>query len=222
MSDRNLTYVLIGVGIAIVLVGAIILYFQRFHTMADLEQQLEQVNKAVADAQDKQRKIPGLQAKVQALTEKIETIRAQIPVFNPKEENDSFADMVDSIRKKSRVNLVDVRYSAVRSSPGEDMPASIFRARYELKVTGGFFQLLSFLNLLETEKRFLVADNVKLLAGSVAEKPGSLPMRELQMNLSTFMQRPPPAPPGQPVAKPTDKPADQPVEERKPSTPIPD
>jgi hypothetical protein len=116
-----------------------------------------------------------------------------------------------------------VRYSAVRTGqPGADMPATIFRSRYEMKVTGGFFQLLNFMNLLETERRFLVVDNIKLLAGSTTDKPGVAPVRELQMNLSTFMQRPSTVPSPTAGVKAPEKAPEPTPEERRPSTPIPD
>jgi Tfp pilus assembly protein PilO len=219
-----MTIVLLVVMGAIVVIGAGALYWLRFQEMAALEEELAILDRNVAEAQKKSKDIKGLETKVASLKEKIDVIRGQIPVFSPKEENDQFADTVDNLRKKSRVNIVDVRYSAVRgTTPGDDIPPSIFRARYEVKVTGGFFQLLSFMNLLETERRFLVVDNIKLLAGAAVEKSGAPPVRELQMNISTYMQRPPPAPPGPTAQKPAEKVATEvPPEERRPSTPIPD
>ncbi|HEU4339160.1 MAG TPA: hypothetical protein VFS19_03755 [Planctomycetota bacterium] len=224
MSERQMTILLFIVMGGIILIGGGWLYYLRFQEMAQLEEDLAKTERDLKEARDKSAKLPKLREEKKSLIEKIEQIRSQIPLFNPREENDQFADLVGSLEKKSRVNLTDVRYSAVRTGHGgEALPASIFRARYELKVTGGFFQLLTFMNLLETERRFLVVDNIKLLSGSAADKPGVAPVRELQMNLSTFMQRPTPTPvaaAGPP--KPLEKPAELPPEERRPSTPIPD
>lgn len=223
MSERQMTIaLLIGMGVILV-IGAGLLYYLRFQEMAALEEELAVVQKELDEAQRKSKDIPKLEAQVKSMTEKIDLIRGQIPVFSPKEENDAFADLVDALRKKARVNLLDVRYSAMRSGqPGADMPPTIFRSRYEVKVTGGFFQLLSFMNLLETERRFLVVDNIKLLAGSATDKPGVAPVRELQMNLSTFMQRPSKVPEPTTKGKAPEKAPEPAPEERRPSTPIPD
>jgi hypothetical protein len=128
------------------------------------------------------------------------------------------------LRKKCRVTISGARFSAAKAGgPGDTIPDSIFRARYEMKVTGGFYQLLNFLNHLETERRFLVADSIKLNAGGTAEGRGLAPVRELQLNLSTYMQRLPATPAVVPVAqKPGEKPAELPEEVKRPSTPIPD
>jgi len=223
MSERQMTIVLLIVMGGILLAGAGLIYYLRYQEMASLEEELAAVQKELDEAQAKKANIKKLEDEVKAKTEKIELIRGQIPVFSPKEENDAFQDLVDALRKKSRVNVLDVRYSAVRAGqPGADLPPTIFRSRYEMKVTGGFFQLLSFMNLLESERRFLVVDNIKLLAGSAPDKPGVAPVRELQMNLSTFMQRPSTAPTPQPVGKTPEKAPEPTAEERRPSTPIPD
>jgi len=223
MSERQMTIVLLIVMGGILLAGAGLIYYLRYQEMASLEEELAAVQKELDEALAKKANIKKLEDEVKLKSEKIEVIRGQIPVFSPKEENDAFQDLVDALRKKSRVNVLDVRYSAVRAGqPGADLPSTIFRARYEMKVTGGFFQLLSFMNLLEAERRFLVVDNIKLLAGSVADKPGVAPVRELQMNLSTFMQRPSTVPTPQPVGKQPEKAPEPTPEERRPSTPIPD
>lgn len=223
MSERNFTIVLLVVmGVALV-AGAIAIYILRFQTLAERKDELAQVTRSVNDAQEKQKNIPKLREKVEGLEDKIGRIRAQIPVFNFKDENDQFANLVDQLRKKTRVMISGARYTPARSAgPGEQpLPPTIFRARYEFKVGGGFYQLLSFLNLLESENRFLVADNIKFSAGNASDR-GPV-VREMQMNLSTFLQRPQAPPPGAVGVKPTDKPVEAPPEETKRlSTPIPD
>ena len=224
MSERQMTILLLSVmGLAIV-AGCGLLYWLRFETLDTLKEELAQVTAKVEEAQAKKAKIQSLKERKAGLTKTIEAIRQQIPVFNPKDENDQWADLVDSIRQKTRVMVSGARFSAVKAG-SEAMPESIFRARYELRVSGGFFELLNYLNHLETEKRFLVADSIKLSSGGSEARSGASPVRELSMSLSTFMQRPPPAPAPAPGAKPTtDKPVEQPVPEeaRRVSTPIPD
>lgn len=222
MSERQMTIILLCVMGGIILAGGALLYYFQFVDLAEKEQILEVVKKDVAEATRKKNEIPNLEAKKKRLLESIERIRSQIPVFSPKDENDQFAVLVgDTLRKKTRVAISGARFTPARA--GEPLPPTIFRARYELKVTGGFYQLLNYLNHLETERRFLVADNIKLSAGTVAEKGGQAAVRELSMNLSTFLQRPSPVA-ATPAAKPGEKPAEAPPPEetKRLSTPIPD
>ncbi|HZN61202.1 MAG TPA: hypothetical protein VFC90_02235 [Planctomycetota bacterium] len=237
MSERQMTIVLLVVMGLTILVGAGVLYWMRFVVLDEKEVQLADLNKKVDDAKAKQRAIKGLEEKIKTLTEGIDRIRQQIPVFNPKEENDKFADLVDMLRKKCRVHISGARFASAKvGGPGDNIPDSIFRARYEMKVSGGFYQLLNFLNHLETERRFMVADSIRIVAGGASDEKRMAPVRELQLNLSTYLQRPPTPPPGVPVAaakpgdKPGEKPGEKPVEKpveptedmKKPSTPIPD
>lgn len=224
MSERQMTiFLLVVMGVAII-GGCIALYVLRFQMLDTLKEELAQVTAQVDEAKAKVAKIKGLEEKKAALTKSIEVIRAQIPVFNPKEENDQWAELVDSIRQKTRVMVSGARFSAAKAG-SDAIPDSIFRARYELRVSGGFFELLNYLNHLETEKRFLVADSIKLSAGGAESRTGGPPVRELSMSLSTFLQRPPPQPAPPPGAKPTpEKPVEQPPSEesRRVSTPIPE
>ena len=225
MSERQMTIILLCVMGAIVLLGAGALYWLQFQELATLEEELAQVTAKVDDAQKKKAAIPGLETRKKTLTETIERIRGQIPLFNPKEENDAFADAVDHLRKKCRVTISGARYSAARTGQGEpSIPAGIFRARYEYRVTGGFYQLLNFMNHLETERRFLVLDGIKLGAGTVVEGRGLAPVRELVLNISTFLQRPSGPVPGAVVeAKPAEKPPGEATDEpRRLTTPVPD
>lgn len=224
MSERQLTIVLFCVMGGIILIGAGALYWLQFQELAQLEEDLRVVSAQVDEALRKKAAIPGLEAKVKGLNETIERIRQQIPVFT-KDENDQFANLVDQLRKKCRVLVYDPQLKSGRSGTGEAViPKGIFRARYEFKAVGGFYQLLNFLNHLETERRFLVAENIKLVSGPAPEGRGVVPVRELQLTLSTFMQRPSPVVAGPPTPpKPGDKPPEPPPEEpRRVSTPVPD
>jgi Tfp pilus assembly protein PilO len=228
MSERQMTIVLLVVMGAILLIGAGALYYLRFQELATLQEQAEKLNGQVTEAKRKRDAVKGLQAKVAQLDEKIAKLLSQIPKFDPKTENDDFANLVDDLRKKCQVSVGGARYSAVRSGQpgGEGLPPSIFRARYAYKVGGGFYNLLNFINHIEAEKRFLVADSIKLSAGVAPTGSRAAPVRELQFNVSTFLQKadaPAPTAAAAPV-KPGDKPVvpAEPVPDVRPSTPIPD
>ena len=225
MSERQMTIVLLVVMGAIILIGAGALYWLQLQELATLKDDEKKLLDQVAEARRKQGAIPGLKKEKERLEGSIAKIRSQIPSFDPKSENDEFANLVDDIRKKCQVQVTGARYSAVRSGQpgGEGLPPSIFRARYSYKVGGGFYNLINFINHIESDKRFLVADSIKLTAGIAPTGSKAAPVRELQFNVSTFLQKMPPKLPPAPL-KPGEKPAivETPREEVRPSTPIPD
>lgn len=222
MSEKNLTILLLVIMGVIIVGGGIALYFMRFVTLDDLEQQLTAVNAQVAEAQQKKAKIKALKEEARILTEKRDEILQQIPAFDDN-ENDQYANLIDQLRKKCRVQIADHKYKA-RGGTGEvAMPKEIFRARYEFKATGGFFQLLNFLNHLETDRRLLIGENIQLRAGAASEGRSGTPIRELSLTVSTFMKRMAPAAPPAPGTKPAEKPVETRTEEpKRVSTPIPD
>jgi len=223
MSEKQLTIALwIAMGV-ILLAGGLGLYYMRMVVLDDLNAELDKVTEDVRIANEKKSKIEGLKKQKKELDEHIAAIIKRIPEFT-KSENDAFADLLDRIRKKCRVLMADVKHRPVRSAPGASaLPKEILQAKYEFKATGGFYQLLNFLNHIETDMRLLFADSIKISAGTAAEsKTGQIPPRELVLTVSTFLKRVT-APPG---AKPGDKPVqpvEPPVEEvKKLSTPPPD
>jgi len=222
MSERNLTILLFVIMGVIIVGGGIALYFMRMVTLDDLETQLTTVTAQVVEAQGKKAKIKALEDEVKVLTEKRDEILQQIPAFDDN-ENDQYANLIDGIRKKTRVQIADHKYKARGGSGEVPMPKEIFRARYEFKATGGFFQLLNFLNHLETDRRLLIGENIQLRAGAGSEGKSGSPVRELSLTVSTFLKRMTPAaapPPGtKPPEKPTEPKQDEP---KKVSTPIPD
>lgn len=222
MSEKNLTIVLLVVMGVIIVGGGIALYLMRFVTLDDLDQQLATVTAQVTEAQAKKAKIPALEQEAKVLTERRDEILQQIPAFDDN-ENDQYANLIDQLRKKCRVQIADHKYKARGGSGDVPMPKEIFRARYEFKATGGFFQLLNFLNHLETDRRLLIGENIQLRAGAGSEGKSGGPIRELSLTVSTFLKRITPAGPPAPGTKPAEKPAEpKPEEPKKVSTPIPD
>jgi len=223
MSEKQLTIFLwVALGV-ILLGGGLGLYYFQMVWLDDLTVELENVTKEVNIAIQKKADIQVLEKKKKDLDEKIAAITKRIPEFT-KSENDAFADLLDRIRKKCRVMMADVKHRPARSTPGASpLPKEILQAKYEFKAAGGFYQLLNFLNHIETDMRLLFADSIKISAGTAAEaKGGQIPPRELVLTVSTFLKRvtaPPGVKPGEPAVK-VDEPKDDEV--KKLSTPPPD
>ena len=95
MSERQMTIVLLVLMGAILLIGGGALYYLRFQELATLQEQAEKLNGQVTEAKRKRDAVKGLQATVAQLDEKIAKLLSQIPKFDPKAENDDFANLVD-------------------------------------------------------------------------------------------------------------------------------
>ncbi len=244
MNEKVLTIVLfVALGVQVVLGGTAVWYYQ-FMVIPELDQQIDARKATRKEMEDKRAQIKPLEKKIKDLTEEIARISAQIPPFDGgKKENDDFANLVDKIRKKSRVGIGDAKYinpttSAPTAAAGGPpaLPAGIFKATYDFKVGGGFHSLLNFLFHLENDGRFVTVDKIQMVAGSKEEK-GGLAIRALAVTLSTYLARPeaPPAPAGAPAGagagaakppgptpSPTPAPTPTPAPEKKTTTPSPD
>jgi hypothetical protein len=207
----------------IILVGGGVLYYLHFVVLPKAQKELEQAQKAVADAKDKQSKIKGFNEEIERLKKEEEKKKTRIPNLDSK-EYDGLANLLDDIRKRAGVDLSGGTYSQSKSTAaakssapkpvgkGGAAPVStagVHKVQYDLQVKGGFHQLLRFLNLLEKERRFLNVETFDIAKGSgdgIAAKeakagksiPGA-PIRNLKVVVSSYTYRtaaapPPPAP----------------------------
>lgn len=228
MSEKQLTVLLFVIfGVQVLLGGTGIWYYQ-FYTIPDLQAQLQTAKTTQQDFQQKANQIKGLETAIANVKKEIAELTERIPKFGPG-ENDALADLVDKIRKRSRVNIAGLRYKTPQGSqPGmASLPPGLFKAQYEVGIKGSFYHLLNFIFHVESEHRFLTVENITINAGSSAE--GSrIPARDLLVTLTTFMsrdpmQQPPPTE-GTPTPSPTPSPSPTPTPEpeKKTSTPPPD
>ncbi|MBI4566566.1 MAG: hypothetical protein HY716_17960 [Planctomycetes bacterium] len=214
MIDRRFNiFMLVLMGIVILLGGAGI-YYLRFMVLPEAESDLAAVKAQVVEATKKKSQIRVLEEKNRKLAMEIEENRGKIPQFADK-ENDLFANTIDRLRQKTRVFIEKADYKPPpRAAKGvAPLPAGIMKAQYAFEVTGGFFQLLNFLNHLETENRFMVVETFGVKALAAAEKKTGFPVRELKITFSTYMSRVPPTPAKKPGEK--DRDVKPPPEEEK-------
>ena len=122
------------------------------------------------------------------------------------------------MRKSSNVYVASGSYTpSPPGSPGPQgpLPPSVQKITYSFAVRGGWFNLLRFINMLETQKRIINVDSITITPGGNDEKLTTTPRRELGIRITSYMYReaPPPPDPNAPTAmeqpkEPREKPAD--------------
>lgn len=159
-------------------------------------EELKQLQGQVAEAKKKKDAIPGLKKDIAALKVEEKVLLEIIPKLD-RSEYDKFANLVDSIRKRSGVSIWRAAWVhppkpvAVPNRQPRPQPASVHKVQYDLAVTGSFFQLLRFINLLETERRYMNVESFTIVPSQVPAglKVLTAPQRELKLTLYSFTSR---------------------------------
>lgn len=117
-------------------------------------------------------------------TRKMGLLSARIPMFrgpHRKEEadvdleNDILFVQIEKVRRQSNVGISSSKFvppkrlAGAAAARAPKIPANIHKVQYEFIVGGGFYQLLRFINLIETSDRSINVDFFTMTAG----KPGS-------------------------------------------------
>lgn len=215
MNERNVTIVAVSVLVVVALLGGGVIWWLHSE-LADKTKTRDDLQKKVKEATDKKNQLESLEATSAALTQKITDLEKRIPVLD-ESEYDDLADLIDNLRRLSNVYISEAKYDP-KGKGGPATPPSMYRASYDFRLTGGFFYLLRFMNLLEAERRFVAVQHFNI-AKQAEEEAGPVPVRSMDLVVYTFTRKPieaptspgQPAPPVQPVA---------PTEASK-STPIP-
>lgn len=236
MRDERTVMIVSVVALVVILLagGAAAWWLQG--QLSDLEKQKKSLQGQVDDMRQKQRELKKLEARVEELNAEIKKGNDRIPVLDIL-QYDELADKIDELRRLSSTFIDNVKFTpggkAGVSAGGPPVPPSMNKAIYEIEISGGFFNLLRFLNLLEAQKRFIAVQSFSITAG--AEQGGSgktstlIPVRDLKIQIYSFTRKDPsmmmrpglPPQPGQPTG--TTPPGVKPPEPEKPalSTPLP-
>jgi hypothetical protein len=219
MNEKQITIICIVALVLIVLGGAGGWYWMQTYR-DDYQKQIKSLEHAIKEGEKKRREWPQIEKDNIALKAKIELVKVRVPDFeiHPKEvagkpkeyELDRLVNLIDGLRKSSNVFISGGRYTVYQRgappAPGMmPLPASVQKATYDFNVRGGWFNLLRFVNMLETQKRILVIESVSVLPGQEAtdkDKITATPRRELAVRVSSFMYRVDPAPPAEGAVDP--------------------
>jgi Tfp pilus assembly protein PilO len=167
MNEKRIT--IITIACLVVLLGALggAYYYFHLNKLQQLEAELEQVRAAVADAEQKKAKIEPLKKQIEGLIREEEKLAPQIPNLG-RDEYDTLANLLDDLRRRSGVIVPQARWvtatrpQPVPGRPARTIPPSVHKVQFDLSVSGSFFQLLRYINLLEQQSRFINVESFQI------------------------------------------------------------
>jgi Tfp pilus assembly protein PilO len=212
VNEKKVTIITIVCLAFILLAGGGAIYYLQFVILAEKEVALAAVAQSLREAQEKVAKIPVLEKEIKDMEVTEKELEKRIPKLT-RAEYDTFANLLDDFRRRSGVSVSRgswVLPQKPQPTPGRpqprNIPASVHKVEYDIAVTGGFYQLLRYMNLLEQENRFINVESFTIA------RPGEGAKREMKLTLYSYTYRPP-----------TETPEVEIVEQRKGrSTDIPD
>ena len=201
MNEKQFTVIWVVALVIILLAGGGAIWWLQFDILVEKKAELEAVRAQVQIATNKKNKIKELNESIKKLEEKEAELIQHIPNLD-RAEYDVFAELLDEFRRKAGVTVPRVNWStAARTppSPGRPgQPASIHKVQYDVAVTGSFYQLLRYINILEQHKRFIGIENFTIAKAGADPAPGSkgasAPKRDLKIIIFSYTYKLPPQP----------------------------
>lgn len=199
MNEKKVTIITIVFLALILVAGGVGIWFLQFQVLEPKELERDRVKEELRVANEKVRQNPDLQKAIDKLLdeEKVEIVK--IPNLE-RVEYDRFADLLDEIRRRAGVVvsrggwLQAPKQAPVPGRPlPKPQPERVHRVQYDLTVTGGFYQLIRYINLLEQQNRFINVENFTITksADSAATGGAAALKRDLKLTLFSYTYRPP-------------------------------
>lgn len=199
MNEKKVTIITIICLAFILIAGGAAIWYLQFNVLQEKEAALENVKRELSAAQARVREIEPLKKEIKKLEiDEAEKIK-KIPNLT-RAEYDAFADMLDEFRRRAGVIVSRggwVQAPKTAPVPGrpqpKPQPATVHKVQYDLAVTGSFYQLLRYINLLEQETRFINVENFSIskAGDSGAGATGAAALkRDLKLTLYSYTYRP--------------------------------
>lgn len=209
MNEKKGLIITLAVLALILIAGGAGIYYLQFVVLEEKRIELAGLAQQVQAATNKKDQIPALKNQKKDLEDKLKDLQPKIPYLD-RDEYDRFADLLDEIRQHAGVTVSRGSWQTAGASARTNTPPSMHRVVYELSVTGGFYQLLRYINLLEQKKRHIHVSAIGVVRGAADAKKGSF-SRELKIQLMSYTYRRPdeenlPTPPEEHVGRSTDLP----------------
>jgi len=184
--------------VLIIIAGGASIYYLQFEVLEQKKQELAVVQGQVLDATKKKNAIPGLRTSIAELEKKEAELITHIPNLTSA-EYDVLAELLDDLRRKSGVSVSRAGWtvpSRAAAMPGRPVqPPTVHKVQYDLNVSGNFYQLLRYINLLEQNRRFMGVETFTIGKGSGGEaKSVLLPKRDLRITIYSYTYKLPPTP----------------------------
>jgi Tfp pilus assembly protein PilO len=198
VNEKKVTIITIACLAFILLAGGGAIYYFQFVWLDELQVQL----KAVTDERDKTKAkvemIEPLKKEIAKLKIDVKDRDGKIPALD-RAEYDRFANLLDDMRRRSGVtvsrgawvNPTKPSPVAGSSRPARVIPGTVHKVQYDLAVSGGFYQLLRYLNLVEQHTRFINVQDLTISKSSSSDSsPAAALRREMKLTLYSYTYRP--------------------------------
>ena len=190
MNEKKGLIITLVVLAAILVAGGAGIYYLQFVVLEEKMAELAAVQQQVQAATAKKEKIPGLKKQIVDLEKDEVAKSAKIPLLG-REEYDVFANLLDDVRKRAGVAVSRGAWQTAAGSARSNTPASMHRVVYELNVSGGFYQLLRYINLLEQKTRHIEVSSIAVQRGSSESRGKGVSPRDLRIQLTSYTYRQP-------------------------------
>jgi hypothetical protein len=202
MNEKQFTIIWVVALVIILLAGSGAIWYLQFDVLVEKRGILDSVKKQVEVARSKERKIKDLEKSIDALNKKASELATHIPNLD-RAEYDVFAELLDDLRRKAGVTVPRASWSVPAKPapiPGRTtppMPNTVHKVQYDLSVSGSFYQLLRYINLIEQQKRFIGVDNFTVTKSGTDSAPGGkalAPKRDLKVTIYSYTYKLPAQP----------------------------
>ena len=212
MNEKKVTVITIVCLVLILLAGGGAIYYLEFDVLAAKQVELDGLKAQVADAKKKQAEIKIIEANIKRIQEALQVESKKIPDLD-REEYDKLANMLDDFRRRAGVTVDRASWNtpkppfAIASRPTRltSIPPNVHKVEYDLTVSGTFYQLLRYINLLEQQTRFMNVESFTITPGAASPTPvvaGAAaaavrqppPQRNLKVTIYTYTYKPQPKP----------------------------
>jgi len=204
MNEKQFTIIWIVALVIIILAGSGSIWYLQFDVLVEKRKLLEAVEAQVREARAKVAKIPELKKSIEKLKEREKELASFIPNLD-RAEYDVFAELLDEMRRKANVTVPSVSWTTpsnpppIPGRPPVVKPATIHKVQYDVAVSGSFYQLIRYINLLEQQRRFIGVETFSISkGGSTPTGPGvakaAAPRRDLKITIYSYTYKPPDKP----------------------------
>ncbi|HLF93525.1 MAG TPA: hypothetical protein VJB14_08685 [Planctomycetota bacterium] len=200
MNEKKVLIITIVCLAFILLAGGTAIWYFQFNVLEEKKADLARVTGELEAAKTRVREIEPLKKEIKKLEEDEKEKIKKIPNLT-RAEYDVFADMLDEFRRRSGVTVsrggwvqASKPSPVVGRPPVKPQPAMVHKVQYDLAVTGSFFQLLRYINLIEQETRFINVENFSIGKSSETASTGATGApalkRDLKLTLFSYTYRP--------------------------------
>ena len=192
-TEKALTIIMIVLLVVTVLGGGFANYYF-YGKLGEKGKLIGDLTKQRDDGESKRAQISTIDNKIEEIKPRVKKLTDSIPTFSFLSEYDNLAELINQIAKESGVVISESKFKI--AEPGKAggkgggktksaLPSNVNQIDCEIKVKGLFFQILKFVNLIETNDRFLLLENIgnMTVAGGSSGEPAPF---DLRVNIKTY------------------------------------